>query len=125
MGGLAGAIKRQWPIESLQYIEACRRKEVKLGDIVITKPSNDLLLVHVAGQLEIGPETNLFAVAHAFVRLQKNLINMEWNKPVYIPYRMGCGLGGGDWDTYLKVVSAIVPDVIVVARPEDLEKFKV
>lgn len=34
--------------------------------------------------------------------------------PVYIPYKLGCGLAGGDWSIVSKMILDILPDAIIV-----------
>jgi hypothetical protein len=34
--------------------------------------------------------------------------------PVYIPYNMGCGLGGGDWEIVSGIIEETLPDAIIV-----------
>lgn len=38
-------------------------------------------------------------------------------QPFYIPYLMGCGLGGGDWNVYSAIVDAIMgPDRVTACK---------
>lgn len=36
------------------------------------------------------------------------------NLPVYIPYKIGCGLAGGNWETVCQIIQKTVPDAIIV-----------
>lgn len=33
---------------------------------------------------------------------------------VYIPYRIGCGLGGGDWDYVYAIIMSAIPNAIIM-----------
>lgn len=128
MGGLAGQIKNKWPKQVQNYIDAGREGKVELGDYLLSYLTEDLVLCHIAGQYNIGPNTDLNAVSKAFTSLRNEFLEPIWEYvdiPVYIPFMMGCGMGGGNWKDYLDVVETVLPDVVVVARPEDLKKFKV
>lgn len=128
MGGLAGQIKQKWHVQVKNYIDAGRNGKIELGDYLLSYLTPDLVLCHIAGQYNIGPNTDLNSVSKAFTRFKEEFLDTltsYFDIPVYIPFMMGCGMGGGNWKDYLNVVETVLPDVIVVARPEDLKKFKV
>lgn len=33
--------------------------------------------------------------------------------PLYMPFKMGCGLGGGDWGVYSAIINRYFPDAII------------
>jgi hypothetical protein len=49
----------------------------------------------------------------------ESLVGRPLLAPLYAPFRMGCGLGGGDWLEYEAILERNLPDLIIVQRPED------
>ena len=41
----------------------------------------------------------------------------EYQKlPIHVPYKIGCGLAGGDWNVVLKIIEEELPDAIIVVH---------
>lgn len=87
-----------------------------LGTIKVSPATSELLICHVFGQVEAGAGTNMHAVEMAL----KIARLMRFQGPVYAPYKMGCGIGGGDWGAYSKLLQTYFPDLIIVRRPQDM-----
>lgn len=116
IGGLAGALRRKWPAAFAAYYTACANEDA-LGRFVtgVATVSNPPLQIgHVFGQLHPGPNTDMRAVRSGLEMAAKVITG-----PVYAPYKMGCGLGGGDWDEYLAALVKAFPEIIIIQRPED------
>lgn len=122
-GGLAGALRRKWPGAFRSYYARCRLDAI--GDVVLgiaeyqddEKEKWKLLIAHVFGQYYPGPNTDMGAVAHALQKLSRQLERAEFKDvPVYAPFKMGCGLGGGDWSEYEPLLERFLPNLIVVNK---------
>lgn len=76
-----------------------------------------LLIGHIFGQVSPGPHTNMMAVDLAL-----NDLKFEMRKGwaagvrVYAPHLMGCGLGGGNWDEYSRLLEKHFPDITIVKK---------
>lgn len=116
-GGLAGALKRKWPEAFIKYHMACnaymKTPEILLGHYAIGPIWNDQSLVHIFGQLYPGQNTDYSAADMAL-----NMFNTDRIKgvPVYAPYGMGCGLGGGNWDVFSKIIEKNIPCCVIVRK---------
>ena len=118
-GGIALQIKKKWPKvfeeykEFIEDWEYCNGGELPLGHCYTTDVSKERTVVNIFGQNGIGGmATDYDAVKRAFVELHEYLISDRLYKvdsqiPVGIPYKMGCGLGGGDWDIYRKMLQEL------------------
>lgn len=114
-GGLAGALRRKWPQAFDDYSAYCLNEgSDMLGRFILGDATPGLWVGHVFGQLHPGPNTDIQAVRKAL----KEAVDFT-SGLIYAPYRMGCGLGGGDWPVYLQVLTEAFPDIIIVQRPED------
>lgn len=116
MGGLALALSRKYPQAFTDYFLLCDKYGAKnFGSAVEGHASKSLSIIHVFGQLEAGANTDQTAVLCAL----ESLTSRPLLRPIYAPYRMGCGIGGGDWRTYSNLLLRALPDLIVVQLPED------
>jgi O-acetyl-ADP-ribose deacetylase (regulator of RNase III) len=112
----------------------------KPGNIYIRGGNGDRLVINAMGQfMPGGPggETQLTAGVmvsdtpeqriNYFLSCMSHLINRheeENLESIDFPWRIGCGLGNGDWDYYRKIINSFakkVPQaqVRIIKRPED------
>lgn len=118
-GGIALQIKNKWPrvfedykefIEDWKYCNG----ELPLGHCLAVRLNDEQrTVINIFGQNGIGGmATDYEAVRKAFIELKEYLISDKIYRydsqiPVGIPYKMGCGLGGGDWDTYREMLQEL------------------
>lgn len=116
-GGLAGALQRQYPAAFTNYFALCTKYDEadNFGRVDEWHASLTLSILHLFGQNFPGANTEMPRVRKAL----EKLILLPLREPIYAPYLMGCGLGGGDWNEYLPALTAVFPDIIIVQRPED------
>ena len=118
-GGLAGALRRKYPAAFKVYLDACEslNNSVEEGvqPCVIGKATPTLSIAHLFGQIHPGPNTNMKMVEDALSHLA-NWKGIKDYRAIYAPYKLGCGLGGGDWPSYLSLLIKYIPDVIVVQK---------
>lgn len=116
-GGLAGALRRKYPDHFKEYIGMCQmnKPHALLGDFEVECAGDQrIAIVHLFGQLYPGPNTDLIAVRSALEKFSKWRAQGKDNGPIYAPFRMGCGLGGGDWSQYEPLLEQFIPSLIVV-----------
>lgn len=109
-GGLAGALRRKWPRAFIPYFSACQGSAS--GTCVIAEGAPDLFIAHIFGQLQPGPCTDLALVDSALD--SPALKALAATVPHYAPYLMGCGLGGGRWETYLPLLEKHLPELTII-----------
>ncbi len=103
--GIAKSIREKYPLVYLDYIN--NYKESKLGDIIITKLTNDLIVCSAITQARIGNNPNkryvsYDAIYEAFNKVN-NLCIKENINTVYFP-KIGSGLGNGNWNIIEKII---------------------
>lgn len=123
-GGLAGALRRKWPNAFDGYLRVCGLHRAcdlyALGCFALGDSGTGVRIGHVFGQHTPGPHTEMMAVRMSLATAAICL--HEWQPhetPIYAPYHMGCGLGGGNWDEYLPALVEAFPDIIIVRREGD------
>ncbi len=112
-GGLAGVIFQKYPDAFRKYKQACKDKSLKLGFIqpILVSKTPYFVLVNLAGQYKVSTherQTNYNALSSCLQKV--NLLASKLKLPLYIPYGIGCGLGGGDWGVVFNLIEKNCPD---------------
>lgn len=112
--GLAKQIKDKYPRACAAYLS----KPWLLGSVQLVQVKQQLLIANCAAQLTYGTDkryTNYGALALCFAELFK--AQTERGLPLYLPYGMGCGYGGGDWDIVSELAWEIIPQATICKLP--------
>lgn len=112
--GVALAVKKKYPEAYLAYHQYHLANKLQLGDVVIYRHSNELVILNAVTQHYFGTEkrhVNYVAVAEVFTKACKLAYDSELE--LHFP-RIGAGLGGGDW--------LIIEQLIVDSDPGNLVK---
>lgn len=102
--GLARQIRDKWPVVFDEYVKVCSPK--KLGDFQVVRVAPHLYVANLFGQDGYGRDkryTNYAALTAALFRAMKENPRATFR----IPYGLGCGLAGGDWETVLDIIKEI------------------
>lgn len=119
--GLAKDLREKYPIIFPRYEEFCKSGLLRPGMVQFVKVDENLYVCNLAGQDSYGRDgryTDYDALTTAFTKL--HYIGLERSLPIYIPYKMGCGLAGGDWEIVSSLITDWCPWAIVVQLVEDV-----
>lgn len=114
--GLALRIRQAYPRAYDKYREAGTLWRPGMVQFVAVFPS--LWVCNLAGQDRYGRDrqyTNYDAHREAWPKV--NSFAFEARLKVYAPWKIGCGLGGGNWDTVRRIAEEGCPDLVWV-RPK-------
>ena len=123
--GLAAAIFRKWPTAERDYqqlIERCQPKAL-LGMAQFTGEQHDRnrhIICNLFGQYEPGPAYNPKKLEQALEQLGNTARLMKWS--VALPYRLSCGIAGGDWETVLKIIEKTMQGVDCVIYQRECDE---
>lgn len=87
-----------------------------LGRYYLHKVNEDLYVANVFGQggySRMYQMTDYSAVNRSLDILKYDPLVKKNIDKVYFPYKMGCGLGGGEWKIYLPIIQRHFPDAII------------
>jgi O-acetyl-ADP-ribose deacetylase (regulator of RNase III) len=114
--GLALHIRDRWPGVYNDYREAFKKGQLKLGSVILCRVyvGRDLYVANLVGQDRFGTDrryTNYAALEKSLwiTRITADYLHLS----VYIPYLMGCGLGGGDWDIIQDIITRQLPEATI------------
>ncbi|GKS11223.1 Appr-1-p processing protein [Paenibacillus chitinolyticus] len=108
--GLAKLIKRDYPEVFKQYKQSCSNKGELLGRCQIVSTKNEKCIANLFGQYGYGVQkrhTDYIALRGALNELMS--LAMKSGQSIALPYNIGCGLAGGDWD----IVGQIIEEVFI------------
>jgi hypothetical protein len=124
-GGIAYALARKFPNLERDYREICKlAANPLLGKVFLWRASDSLCIANIFGQEGISRNrrmTSYDATCNAFEQIkdtsqwssQSNHVFDYYADRFFFPYKMGCGLGGGNWDIYSAIIDHYFPDAIV------------
>lgn len=118
--GIAKAIRAAYPQHYTQYMND---KELKLGSVVATLVTKSPIfgVVGFVSQDGFGRDGKIYTKEDAFTRCLLTVKAMHDKNPkieYYMPMGIGCGLGGGNWDSIYKIISTHCPFIIIVKKSD-------
>ena len=102
--GLAKQVRDKWPVVFSEYKKICGHD--KLGDFQMVQVAPQLYVANLFGQLNFGRDkrqTNYAALTAALFGAMKEHPGATFR----VPYGLGCGLAGGNWETVLNIIKEI------------------
>jgi hypothetical protein len=113
--GLAQQIKRRWPCWYTRFVN----QEPFLGLVTYYYLSPTVCIANLYAQKGYGREKR-YTDYNAFRTCLNNIIwTFLVNRsdiPIYLPYGIGCGLAGGDWNIVSKIIEEELPTAVLVQR---------
>lgn len=125
-GGIAHQLRNKYPGIFEPYQTLCGMaipSEVLLGLVQILQVNPNIMVANLFGQDAYGRDkqyTNTSALKQSLLFLnQFQYVNSSF--PVFLPWKLGCGLAGGDWRIVSEIIDQVIPQAIIIQRPEDKE----
>ena len=131
--GIAAQIKKKLLNPSLfkEYYDLCQKRERSLlGSVQMLETLDGTIVANCFSQDDgnnayptgrISPFTDYWAVKSCFQTVKNNA--EVYKKNVYIPYKYGCGIAGGNWNQVCTIINDVFKDatvdVFIVRRPQD------
>jgi len=127
-GGLAKQIRDKYPKWFEEYCKDCMEDKFILGDCswylaehqtqVIDHQIGfkNKIICNMFAQNNYGTDkrhTNYYAFAQCLSIIKDSLSE---DIQIYFPYKIGCGLGGGNWEVISEMIETAIPDAIIVKR---------
>lgn len=122
--GLAAAIFRKWPTAESDYQQLVKRVPAKslLGMAQFTGEQKDRarhIICNLYGQFNPGADYNPKRLEQALEMLGNTARIMKWS--VALPYKLSCGICGGDWDEVLQIIERTMDgvDCVIYQKEEN------
>lgn len=117
--GLAKQIRDKYPEVYNVYKEYIFKRKVNcldgvklLGSVNPVYINKNLIIANIFAQWDYGTnriQTDYESLKEGLEYIEKTVAPV-YNLPVYIPYGIGCGLAGGDWETVEFIIKMIFKD---------------
>jgi len=123
--GLAKAIADHYPEVKERYLELCKPGAKLLGETLMVQLQPNFYVANLFAQNDYGREkrryTNYGALRRSLNKLRKwldahNELFKNNPLPIYFPYRMSCGLAGGNWYLVYKMIRNIFPEAEFIRK---------
>lgn len=95
--GFAKYVRNTFPDCYTQYKEHCSKPNVMLLGTFTTYTKGNCTIINMFSQLSYGrskTHTDYAAMESALIKIRQAYPTQE----IIAPYKIGCGLGGGDWN---------------------------
>ena len=119
--GIAKEIRQAFPEVYEKFREAYQQNKNKLGNIdIIPNCDSDggRTIVNMYAQDNYLPRgirhTDYEAFETCLRKIKQAFYNERHNITIGFPYKIGCGLGGGDWDIVLGLIKKVFNDTPVL-----------
>jgi O-acetyl-ADP-ribose deacetylase (regulator of RNase III) len=112
--GLALKIRKKWPKVYEKYVQEYNRGHWQRGKIQVVRVTDSIVVCNLAGQLGFGGEgiyTDYDAIEKGLSKAQR--FAKQEGLHMCIPYKMGCGLGGGYWTTVKAIIARVCGDCTI------------
>lgn len=112
--GLAKQIRNKYPIVYDEYNNLCNRfsnKNNLLGQVQFIKVDRNQIVANIFGQLDFGRGkvyTDYDALRKGLLEIKEQASVLDYS--VAIPYGIGCGLAGGNWEFVYKMIDEVFAD---------------
>lgn len=119
IGSLAAKINLTWPQVKEKYKTLTQYYKNNsewdlLGKVQFVEINPNLIIANLFSQYDYGTDsrkTEYSALNQCFSKINVRAISEQM--PVYIPYKMGCGLAGGDWKIVSEIINRYASDIEV------------
>lgn len=112
--GVAKQIKALYPDVYEEYKRVCnehRDNPAKLlGQNLGVRVNDDLAIINLFGQLEYSRFHSCTDLTALRAACSPVAANIPAHVEIAMPYRIGCGLGGGDWGAVLDMLTEVFQD---------------
>lgn len=110
--GLAAAVFRKWPYAKKDYTDLTTRLPARtlLGMTYFTGEQRDgHIIANLFGQFEPGAAYNPKRLEQALLQLGNFARTTGYS--VALPYKLSCGIAGGDWNEVLSIIERTMEGV--------------
>jgi len=112
--GLAKQVRSKYPSVYTYYNDLCKKNtpEKQLGSVLFMEVG-EKIIANIFGQVKygrIGKFTDYEALRKGFLAVLYEATEVYENYTVAIPFNIGCGLAGGDWNIVYQMIEDIFKD---------------
>lgn len=122
-GGLAYHVFRKWPDAENDYMQLVQRAHPWsiLGIAQTTgKQKDGHIICNLFGQYQPGADYRPDALEEALTDLGDMARAMGWS--VALPYKLSCGICGGDWNEVLEIIERTMEGVDCVIYQREVDQ---
>ncbi len=110
--GVAGLVKKNYPLAALAYKQHFRRHGLRLGQVIVAPPdkTGQPTVCHLATQEFYGRDGKQYASYDAIIVALQQVVKQFPDKEIHMP-AIGCGLGGLDQKRVIAIIESVCYNV--------------
>lgn len=120
-GGPADAVFRKYPTAEAEYHKVLKKEKPRglLGTAQFVDDESGRVIANAFGQFYPGQDYRPESLKSALHEVA--LFARKEGLSVAVPYKISCGICGGDWDEVQKILAKTMKNVrcVIYRRPED------
>ena len=105
--GVAKVLRDKYPIIFDEYKEFCIKNEGNLlGEVNFVKVEENKFVANIFGQYKYGADRKYtdYKALEKGIKWVHDISQLYSLSSVAIPYKIGCGLAGGDWSIVINII---------------------
>lgn len=122
--GVAKAIIDKWPVVKTDYLEAQVDSShgLPIGSILVSEVVPDGYVITMIAQNGYGRDGKCYLVYKALEECLRKVVpfhyKLQKTHNIYAPFKIGCGLAGGDWTTVRETFDKIQEFRVIFCNKE-------
>ena len=112
--GLSSLVFEKWPEADL-YSQRGKSQRDKPGGIVVKECEDGKIIINLLGQYYPSKskypndsiEKRLMWFKQGLMKIKTHFVDTKRIKSLAFPFKIGCGLAGGNWDDYLLAIQEL------------------
>lgn len=114
--GVAAVIREKWPTIYEDYVRwIIKSFPNTLGTVGISKQDDDVIIYNFYAQYDYGYDNKRYTSYDAFWECLNRLKHyLPIGSRIAFPYKIGCGLGGANWNIIYAMIDEVLKDYDVV-----------
>lgn len=127
-GGLTRQLIKKYPEAAEPYELYCKAltntPTDKLGDVITVSVTPELSVAHLfcIHDSKTKKQFEYMALKSCLSNLAKNMFMQHSDEEIYFPYKMGCGILGGDWNSVERMIKEIIGRKAVICVLDTSDK---
>lgn len=113
--GVAKQVRAKYPEVYNAYVGFCNEERNAFGQTQFVQANDGKVVVNMFAQSNYGYDGKLYTDYTAFQSCLKRIkLTVPAGETIAMPFKIGCGLGGGDWNVILGLIQKELSDKYTV-----------
>lgn len=119
--GIARQVRNKYPNVYDAYLEFCEshNKDELLGEVLCVDTEDGKTIANMFAQYDFGYDGKMYTHLKAFTTCLEFINTHFAGKRIAVPYKIGCGRGGANWDDVFPLITQKLSDCKIILYKYD------